>query len=196
MPSPREWVRGENDAFDVLPSTIGGYGCFAIRPIARAALIWRFGGQIFTGRQTFGRLQDGLLRSCDDPLQVDDDLFMSLESPAVFFNHGCEPNAFIRSPSDLVALRDIAAGEEILFDYALTVPAANVWTMRAGCRCAAPRCRQRIGSWLTVERAVVDRHVRHGTIQEFIARDSAQRALVARVRRWLHRKVGLDNGKP
>jgi hypothetical protein len=53
-----------------------------------------------------------------------------------FLNHSCDPNAYLRCRA-LVALRPIAAGEEVTFDYHTTE-----WDMASpfACLCGAPRC--------------------------------------------------------
>ena len=41
-------------------------------------------------------------------------------SPADLVNHSCEPNCGIIGSCVMVAMRDVAAGEELCFDYAMT----------------------------------------------------------------------------
>lgn len=53
-------------------------------------------------------------------------------------NHCCDPNTSWSNATTLVALRDIAAGEEITYDYS-TSDIDNVFEME--CRCGSPRCR-------------------------------------------------------
>jgi hypothetical protein len=56
-------------------------------------------------------------------IQIDDGLFMAggteLE-PAACVNHSCEPNCGVSGAVMLVALRDIAVGEHLTYDYAMT----------------------------------------------------------------------------
>lgn len=62
------------------------------------------------------------------------------EHPDAYINHSCAPNAairFDRPKVHLVALRDIAAGEEVTFDYATLY--VRPWSME--CRCGAAVCR-------------------------------------------------------
>ena len=55
---------------------------------------------------------------------------------AVYFgNHGCDPNTASVN-DERVALRDIAAGEELTIDYAKHSP--KTWSMR--CHCGAKNC--------------------------------------------------------
>jgi hypothetical protein len=60
--------------------------------------------------------------------------------PWCFLNHGCEPNAHIKS-REVFVLRDIAAGEQITFDYNTTE-----WEMAEAfrCHCGASGCRGEI----------------------------------------------------
>lgn len=65
-------------------------------------------------------------------------------------NHSCEPNAGLRFGPDgvvLVAIRDIAPGEEVTWDYSTTLTDA-AWRM--SCACGAPRCRGVVGAFDTL----------------------------------------------
>ena len=56
-------------------------------------------------------------------LQIDDELFLASALPfddADYVNHSCEPNCGIVGSVLLVTMRDVAAGEELCFDYAMT----------------------------------------------------------------------------
>ncbi len=76
-------------------------------------------------------------------LQVDEDLYLvsSKEGPADWINHCCTPNAGMSGQISLVALRDISAGEEVCFDYAMTDGSPYD---EFECRCGAPNCRRRV----------------------------------------------------
>ncbi|MDV3457488.1 SET domain-containing protein [Sphingomonas sp. HF-S4] len=66
-------------------------------------------------------------------------------------NHSCAPNAGLRFAETgvfLIAVRDIAAGEEICWDYSTTLRASN-WRML--CHCKAPGCRRVIGNFETLD---------------------------------------------
>lgn len=77
-------------------------------------------------------------------VQVDDDAFLvpaGPPEPADHVNHSCEPNAGMRGQITLVAMRPIAAGEEIVMDYAMT-DASPFWEF--DCLCGASACRGRV----------------------------------------------------
>jgi len=66
-------------------------------------------------------------------------------------NHSCDPNAGLRFTDDgvfLVAIRAIAAGEEVTWDYSTTLKESN-WHMI--CQCRASGCRRVIGNFETID---------------------------------------------
>ncbi len=64
-------------------------------------------------------------------------------------NHSCNPNCGIRvnetGAHDFLAFRDILAGEELTFDYAMRNYSVDHFPLR--CMCGAPRCRGEITGW-------------------------------------------------
>jgi len=52
-------------------------------------------------------------------------------------NHSCEPSCWFEGPKLMTATRDLAAGEEITFDYATS----NDWDQGWRCGCGAAGCR-------------------------------------------------------
>jgi SET domain-containing protein len=66
-----------------------------------------------------------------------------------FFNHSCDPNSGFKGQIFLVAMRDIAVGEEITFDYAMTISESVgsniVFNMK--CNCGSPHCRGKISEF-------------------------------------------------
>ncbi len=69
---------------------------------------------------------------------------------ADFINHCCNPNAGLSGQLALVALRDIAPGEEVCFDYAMTD--GSVYD-EFPCSCGAANCRGRVtgNDWMRPE---------------------------------------------
>ena len=59
-----------------------------------------------------------------------------------FFNHSCDPNIGIAGQIYFVAMRDIKAGEEVVFDYAMVlyhVEGSNPYKVK--CLCGSKNCR-------------------------------------------------------
>ncbi len=114
-----------------------GRGIYATTPIHGGATVAAFGGWI-CDRAEFDAL-------CDDrrvhAIQIDDELYMvgsEATEPADLVNHSCVPNAGIVGNILLVAMRDIAADEEICFDYAMCDSADYDEFI---CSCGAESCR-------------------------------------------------------
>ena len=115
-----------------------GLGIYANAPIARGETVAGFGGQVFE-REAFDRLdQDRRSHS----IQIDTDLYLvspSEREPADYTNHSCEPNAGLAGNVLVVAITDIAPGEEICFDYAMCDAADYDEFV---CECGTPSCRR------------------------------------------------------
>ena len=74
-------------------------------------------------------------------MQVHDDLFITSPvpgDPADAINHSCDPNCGFQGEVTLVAMRPIAAGEELTFDYAMCDSAPFD---EFPCSCGADMCR-------------------------------------------------------
>ena len=117
----------------------GGRGVFARRPIAAGELLAVFGGAVISAEQLRQASADFRRLS----LQIDEDLFVvsTVEGPADWVNHACDPNAGLRGQLSLVALRPIDAGEEVCYDYAMSDGSAYD---EFPCACGAVRCRGRV----------------------------------------------------
>ena len=87
----------------------------------------------------------------DRHVQIAPDRFMGPSGDVDdLFNHSCAPNAGLFFNGDavyLIALRDIALGEEVCWDYSTTMIDAD-WSMR--CLCATRFCRGSIGDSRTI----------------------------------------------
>lgn len=118
-----------------------GQGQFASKAIGSGELIAVFGGHVMTMAQ-FNALPQALQHY---PYQIEENpdlLFGPMRADEIgngeFFNHCCAPNAGFRGSQHLVAMRDIAAGEQITFDYAMCMT-GTFGDM--GCQCGAAQCR-------------------------------------------------------
>lgn len=77
-------------------------------------------------------------------LQIEEGLYLvtSREGPADWVNHSCDPNAGLSGQVVLVARRNIAPGEEVCYDYAMSDGSPYD---EFECRCGAAGCRR----WVT-----------------------------------------------
>jgi hypothetical protein len=120
-------------------------GCFALQDLPAGTTVAGFGGHVVE-RAEFDGLEEELRTHA---LQIDDRLYMvSLPpfAPADYVNHSCEPNCGIVGSCLLVTRRDVAAGEELCFDYAMSD--TNDYDEFV-CECGAASCRRLItgGDW-------------------------------------------------
>lgn len=116
----------------------------------------RHGKGIFTSERITAReyllVSGGYIVSVDDEEgdyggQVTEDFVMTTRiaggDDCEQFNHSCNPNAGIKGQIVLVAMRDIQAGEEITFDYAMCLysPSDTTDGYEMKCQCGAENCR-------------------------------------------------------
>ena len=96
-----------------------GRGVFAVEVIPANTTVAGFGGHVVTRAELSDLDHEVQIHA----LQIDDDLFLASALPfddADYVNHSCEPNCGIVGSVLLVTMRDVAAGEELCFDYAMT----------------------------------------------------------------------------
>jgi SET domain-containing protein len=123
----------------VRESAIHGRGLFAVANIERGEVVCVKGGYIFD-RAKLRELQPRLGPA---EIQIGADLFIGPVTAAerdggmIFSNHSCDPNIGVTGQIVFVALRDIAAGEELTHDWATT----DDDDYELECRCGAARCR-------------------------------------------------------
>jgi len=124
---------------EIRESPIHGRGIFAMAPIAKGETVAVKGGHVMTAREW----EDVEPNLGSSEVQIDDDLFIGPVTVAerdgamVYTNHSCEPNIAIRGQIVFVAMRDIAAGEELTHDWATT----DAGDYRMLCNCGASTCR-------------------------------------------------------
>jgi uncharacterized protein len=120
-------------------SSIEGRGLFARREIKAGEVVVIKGGHILTRAQ-----RDAIgVELGPSEIQITEDLFIGpatrrqREGGMMHLNHSCEPNLGLQGQIVFVALRDIAADEELTFDYAMNDDEPG----EMQCRCGSPRCR-------------------------------------------------------
>ena len=126
-----------------------GFGSFAVAPIPSGTIVACFGGTLMD-RTTFDTMPtDRRSRS----IQIDDDAFLLgpvEREPGDAINHSCDPNCGMGGASQVVAMRDIAIGEALTFDYAM---ADGSDYDEFDCACGTAVCRGRVSGsdWLRPE---------------------------------------------
>ena len=120
-------------------SQIQGRGLFATAPIAAGEIVAIKGGHI-VDTVTLLALPERLQNS---EVQIADGFHLvaaeeaEYEPVMLFINHSCEPSVGFAGNIVLVAIRDVAPGEELTTDYAFF----DDHDGRMTCRCGAAACR-------------------------------------------------------
>jgi SET domain-containing protein len=129
--SPKTVVKG---------SAIHGKGLFAKEAIQKGEVVAIKGGYIFAGKELQGIAE----RLGPAEIQIGEDLFIGpvsqeeREGGMIFSNHSCDPNIGVQGQIVFVAMRDIAAGEELTHDWATT----DDDSYEMACNCGAANCRK------------------------------------------------------
>jgi uncharacterized protein len=124
----------------IATSLIEGKGLFARRRIRRGEIVAIKGGHVYDARM-LARVKGRIAASY---IQIADDFFIGALTSAevrrnkMFINHSCAPNLGIRGQLMFVARRDIAAGEELTYDWAMEEHGPG----RIRCRCGVRGCRR------------------------------------------------------
>jgi hypothetical protein len=117
-----------------------GFGSFAISPIPTGTIVATFGGTI-VNRINFDTYP---LEQRSRSIQIEVDQFVlgpELREPGDSINHSCLPNCGMHNATQLIAMREIALGEELTYDYA-TSDASDYDEFE--CACGSENCRVRI----------------------------------------------------
>jgi SET domain-containing protein len=142
----------------VRDSGVHGKGVYAIRPLHQGDTVLEYRGEIITW-------QEALDRHPHDPSQPNHTFYFHLDdghvidgkyqgNSAKWINHSCAPNLEAEQDGNRVflkALRDIAPGEELFFDYGLVIDSRITPSLKKdyACWCGSPDCR---GTMLAIRR--------------------------------------------
>lgn len=139
LPYPNSWLSPKLEIRQ--EKTVEGRGMFAVQPISKGETVTIWGGDVVP-TSVFKTLGEHQKRQS---AQVADGFYLvsSKPGPGDYINHSCDANAGIRGQILIVAMRDIAAGEEVCIDYAMcdSTPDEDF-----ECACGAANCRGTITS--------------------------------------------------
>src|ERR1700712_3992024 len=122
----------------VRSSAIHAAGCYTTKKIKKGTRLCEYEGERFTKEEADERYKDKFvtyLFSCGETGLVIDGFGTSM-----FINHCCEPNCDTQEIDGRIyvqTIRDIAAGEELTYEY-------NLWDSddeEQDCYCGVPTCR-------------------------------------------------------
>jgi uncharacterized protein len=115
-------------------------GVFAVATIQPDELLAVWSGELFS----LAQLANLPLELQQRSVQVEEDFYLvptRSGEPADFINHSCQPNVGMSGQITLRAMREIAMGEEISYDYAMSDGSPYD---EFDCSCDAAACRGRI----------------------------------------------------
>ena len=131
-------------------SGVHGKGVFALQPIAEGEVVIEYLGEVISWDEAQRRHP----HDPSDPnhtfyFHVDEDHVIDANvggNAARWINHACEPNCWADEQEGrifITALRAIAAGEELNYDYGLIIDERYTKKLKAeyACRCASSHCR-------------------------------------------------------
>jgi uncharacterized protein len=137
------------DRLIIRSSSIHAAGCYTTRAIKKGARVVEYDGPRFTKDEADDRYQDRditYLFSCGT-----DGLVIDGFGTAMFINHSCDPNCQTEDVGGRVfvmAIRDIAAGSELTYEYNLY----DSDDADQDCYCGAKKCRGTMFSEAEVKR--------------------------------------------
>jgi SET domain-containing protein len=127
------------DGLMIRSSSIHAAGCYTTRAIKKGARVCEYDGPRFTKDEADERYKDRditYLFSCGE----EDDRVIDGFGTAMFINHSCDPNCESVNANGrifVIAIRDIAAGEELTYEYNLY----DSDDVHQNCYCGARECR-------------------------------------------------------
>ena len=131
-------------------SGVHGKGMFALAPLAAGEVVIEYTGEVITWREA-------LRRHPHDPSDPDHTFYFHIDEKHVidakvggnsarWINHACEPNCEADEQDGrifITALRDIAPGEELSYNYGLVIDERYTPKLKKQfeCRCGSAGCR-------------------------------------------------------
>jgi len=156
---------------EVKLSKISGRGVFTKIEIRKGQTICFLNGEKINLNEMVRRVNLGAEMG-SDPLQTGDEEYLDLDDFSRSFNHSCNPNSFIKGKNELVALKNIGAGEEITYDYSSTMDdnyknaSRGIWTNK--CNCGSPNCRGTVDQFRMLPKDVKEFYLKNSYAQDFI----------------------------
>ncbi|TXK65095.1 SET domain-containing protein [Alkalisalibacterium limincola] len=142
--------------FETRRSPIHGNGVFAVRDIPKGTRIIEYTGELISHKKA-DRLYEGgsetghtFLFTLNDTYIIDANVG---GNDARWINHSCAPNCEAVTEDDededpakdhvfIEAIRDIRAGEELSYNYGITLEEKHTRRLKQvwACRCGSPKC--------------------------------------------------------
>ncbi|MEX0932263.1 MAG: SET domain-containing protein [Parcubacteria group bacterium] len=164
----------------IAESPIAGKGIFADKEFKQGETIYILEGERCSLNEIIRRVKAGE-EEPSDPLTIGWEEYIDLDEFSRTFNHSCEPNAYVRGESELVALKDISPGEEITYDYSSTMEdnaekileaGLSMWTME--CHCGSEKCRGVVDQFATLPEDIQRYYLDNSYAPDFLLQRARQ----------------------
>ena len=149
-PPPTQIKARDRRRIQVRKSGVHGKGVFALQPLQAGERILEYKGELIGW-------PEALRRHPHDPSDPNHTFYFHIDEAHVidanvggnaarWINHACAPNCKAEEEGTRVfirALRDIAPGEELFYDYGLIIDERYTPRLKKeyACRCGSPACR-------------------------------------------------------
>ncbi|MEK7623542.1 MAG: SET domain-containing protein-lysine N-methyltransferase [Patescibacteria group bacterium] len=148
-------------------SAINGQGVFAGRDFSVGERVLEYKGPLVHGSDI---PKDDFYGLGDRYVQIGQDLFLGASDEIDdYLNHSCNPNAGIvveGNTVNVVAIRPIPAGEEIVWDYSTTLDMKGEWEVR--CTCGSSNCRGFVRDFLSLPPETQQRYKDLGVVPQYL----------------------------
>jgi hypothetical protein len=146
-----------------------GFGLFAAKPFAQGAIVIADeDGDYYEGAMTLAEALARGYRLSEQLFQIGKDAFLlpngNLDD---FVNHSCDPSTGLRLTAmgyRMIALRDIAPGDELTYDYSTYI---GETPERLICACGTAACRGTVGPFGELPAALRRRYLAHDVVGRF-----------------------------
>ena len=140
-----------------------GRGLFALRDIKKGELVL-----VFSGKKWYAKDIKGLPKNIGDyAIQISPRIHIdSKKSIGRYANHSCNPNSGIRGMRKLIAVKNITAGDEIVWDYSASDDSG--WYHK--CSCGAKNCRKIITPWRDLPASTKRKYTKLGIVSSWITK--------------------------
>jgi uncharacterized protein len=153
----------------IIKSSKHGHGIFTTETIPAGHSILNITGHALSFEETLHMGDEQCYA-----LQTGINKYVIPNMPFLYSNHSCQPNCGINGKLQLVALRKIEAGEELLWDYSTSMLERH-WTME--CHCGLPECRHVIKDFdllpHKLQQSYLDRHIVLPFIIDYLRNEKA-----------------------
>lgn len=144
--------RVEGRIFEIRNSGIHGRGGFALTTIPKGTRIVEYKGDIITWAEVWRRYPDDESEGAQNHtflFEIDDKRVIDATKrnfPAKWINHSCGPNCIATGDGDQIfieSIRTIRPGEELTYDYKITLQERHTPAVKARyrCLCGTKKCR-------------------------------------------------------